>query len=129
MRKEKYYRNLFLIGAIWNWSATTIFFFAYEPIFSLAGMEVPANPLFLRLFLSLAFVFGIGYYWVSRDIANNHAIVKLGIMGKLSVFVLMTFYWIEGDVKLSLVPTGVVDLIFAILYLEFLFYFSSMGKD
>jgi hypothetical protein len=129
MRKEKYYRYLFLIGAIWNWSATTIFFFAYEQIFSLAGMEVPANPLFLRLFLSLAFVFGIGYYWVSRDITNNHAIVKLGIMGKLCVFVLMTYYWVEGYVKLSLVPTGVVDLIFAILYLEFLFYFPSVRKD
>jgi len=128
VRKEKYYRNLFLIGAIWNWSATTIFFFAHEQIFTLIGMEIPASPVFLRLFLSLAFVFGVGYYWVSRDITNNHAIVKLGIIAKIFVFVLITYYWIEGYVKFLLVPTGVVDLIFSVLYLEFLFHFPSREK-
>ena len=121
MPRERYYENLFLVGALWNWGATGIFFVAWAPIFALVGMPQPSSPVFLKLFLALAFVFGIGYFWVSRDLAGNLAVVRMGIIGKIAVFALITYYWLIGDAPFLLVPTGVVDLIFAFLFTEFLF--------
>ncbi len=125
MSRESYYRKMFFIGAIWNWVATVTFALAYTFLFPFFGMQLPRYPVLLHLFLALAFVFGIGYYWVSRDIYSNHAIVKLGILGKLLVFVLLVAAWINCNISIFLVPPGIVDLIFAILFVEFL---ATMAK-
>lgn len=120
MPREKYYKNLFRVGALWNWGATGLFFFAHAHIFPFIGMIPPSSPVFLKLFLALAFVFGIGYFWVSRDLTGNLAVVRMGIIGKGAVFFLMTHYWLIGDISFLLVITGVVDLFFAVLFTEFL---------
>jgi len=125
MPKESYYRKMFFIGAIWNWVATVSFAFGYPVLFPWFGMKLPLYPVFLQLFLGLAFIFGIGYYWVSRNIYNNHAIVKLGIIGKIFVFLMLLVYLIEGSVTFFPFTAGVVDLIFAILFIEFLIRFSK----
>jgi hypothetical protein len=64
--------------------AAILFFFAYKPIFAWLGMKELSYPVLMYALLILVFVFGIGYYWVSRDINNNHDIVKLGFMEKRS---------------------------------------------
>ena len=120
MPKESYYKKLFFIGAIWNWVATISFAVGYKFVFPLFGMELPKYPIFFLLFLGLAFVFGIGYYWVSRDIFTNHGIVKMGIIGKLIVFLLFSWAWLTGEIHFIPASAGIVDLLFAILYLEFL---------
>ena len=122
MERMKYYKNLFFIGAIWNWAMTTPFFFFYKPIFSFLGMKEPVYPGNLQLFLALAFIFGLGYYWVSRDLENNDNIVKMGILGKTAVFVLMMYYVIIGNVHWIMIFPGVGDLIFAGFFVEFLLY-------
>ena len=130
MPRQSYYKKLFLLAAFWNWVATALFFVAWMPLFSLIGMTPPASPIFLHLFLALAFVFGIGYFWVSRDLFGNLAVVRMGILGKGAVFALMAFYWIKGAIPFLLVTTGVVDLIFAVLFAEFLLgqRNNSIGK-
>jgi len=72
------------------------------------------------LFLGLAFVFGLGYYRVSRDLTKNYEIVKMGILGKLIVFIGLTWAGATGQVHWILIVPGIVDLVFAILYIEFL---------
>jgi hypothetical protein len=119
MQRERYYRNFFVVAALWNWIATVPFFFAYGPIFAFLGMSMPIYPGNLQLFLSLAFVFGIGYYWVSRNLMNLE-IVKMGIVGKIFVFLLLLYYSIIGNIPWLLVLPGIVDLIFAILFIEYL---------
>lgn len=120
MKRANYFKNLFFIGAIWNWLGTLTFAFGYKLLLPLFNMELPRFPVFLLLFLGLAFVFGIGYYWVSRDITKNHDIVRLGIIGKLVVFVGLLWAGLIGQIAGILVGVGVVDLIFAILFIEFL---------
>ena len=41
MEKENYYRNLFFIGAIWNWMVAIVSTFFYHPMFRLLGMDDP----------------------------------------------------------------------------------------
>jgi hypothetical protein len=63
---------------------------------------------------------GIGYYWVARDLSKNRAIVKLGVIGKLAVFSIVMGHAIRGDIPYALALPAVIDLMFAILFLEFL---------
>ena len=121
MEKENYYKKLFLIAAIWNWGATIPFFCAYEPIFNLLGERVPTSPVWLQLFLALAFVFGIGYYWVSKDLSNVE-IVKMGAIGKILVFLLPLYYAIIGSIGWIMVAIVFADLVFAILFIQYLVY-------
>lgn len=127
MPKKDYYRKMFLIGAIWNWVATSTFIFGYKILFPLFGMQLPVYPTFFLMFLGLCFVFGIGYYWVSKDLTKNHGIVKMGIIGKLIVFVGLTWAGVTGQVHFILIGPGIVDLVFAILYIEFLMTYKKFG--
>ena len=127
MPKQDYYKKMFFVGAIWNWAATSTFIFGYKILFPLFGMELPGYPVFLMMFLGLCFVFGIGYYWVSRDLTKNHGIVKMGIIGKLIVFVGLSWAGITGQVHFILVGPGIVDLVFAILFIEFLNTYKNAG--
>jgi hypothetical protein len=120
MPKQYYYQKIFIVGAVWNWVATVSFALGYKIMFPLFGMELPRYPIFFLLFLGLAFSFGIGYYLVSRDIYKNHGIVKMGIIGKLIVFVGLSWAWLTGEIHFIPASAGIVDLLFAILYLEFL---------
>jgi hypothetical protein len=120
MPHESYYKKLFFIGAIWNWVGTVSFAVGYKFLFPLFGMKLPQYPIFFLLFLGLAFVFGIGYYWVSKDIHQNHAVVKMGIIGKLIVFIGLTADAVAGHISTLMIGPGVVDLIFTILFIEFL---------
>ncbi len=120
MPKENFYQKMFFIGALWNWSATLPFALGYQILFPLFGMEIPNYLVFFIMFLGLAFVYGIGYFWVSQDIFQNHGIVKMGIIGKLFVFIALTWAWMAGEVHWVLAGAGVVDLVFAIMYIEFL---------
>jgi hypothetical protein len=117
MRDTGYYPKLFLVAAIYNWAATIPFFFAHKAIFGWLGMEPINYPVILRLFLALAFVFGIGYYWVSRDVRKNRDLIRTGILGKLFVFILFFIAWITGEIPFLLMLPGVGDLIFAILFI------------
>ena len=125
MSKEGYYKRMFFIGAIWNWVATLTFAIGWKFLFPLFGMASPNYLVFYMLFLGLCFVYGIGYFWVSRDISSNHGIVRMGIIGKLLVFAGFLIAWVMGEVPLIIVGSGIIDLIFAMLFIEFL---KSYGK-
>ena len=71
MNLNSYYRSMFFIGALWNWGAAILFFFAFKPIFVWLGMKELDHPLIIQAYLLLVFVFGIGYFWVSRDLNKN----------------------------------------------------------
>ena len=120
MERADYFRKLFVAGAIWNWLAALSLTLGYKWYFPLFKMDLPQYPVFLILFLGLAFVFGIGYYWVSRDITKNHGIVKMGIIGKVFVFVVLLSAGMKGQVAWALVGGGAVDLAFAVLFIDFL---------
>ena len=126
MHKEGYYKGLFFIGALWNWGAAINFLFLTEFTFSLIGMDIAlSNTIFFTWFLALVFVYGLGYFWVSRDVLKNHGVVWMGILGKLSLFGLAAYHWSIGLITLPLFMILVGDLIFALLFLEFIVNFTK----
>ena len=120
MERKSYYKWIFIIGALWNWAAGIQFFFWYDKVFARLNMAPLNYPAVMQLAMSLVFVFGIGYYWVSKDLSENHDIVKLGIIAKTLVFLIFAYHTLIGNMPLQLGLSGVVDLIFAVLFLEFL---------
>ena len=120
MDRKAYYKRLFMIGAIWNWAAGLLFFFWSDPIYSSLGMKANNYPGVMQMAMALVFVFGIGYYWVSKDLSIDHDIVKLGIIAKTLVFFVFSYHTLIGNIPLQLGLSGVVDLIFALLFAEFL---------
>jgi hypothetical protein len=120
MPKKDYYKKMFFIAALYNWGATLPFAVGYKTFFPLFNMELPRYLVFFMMFLGLCFVFGIGYFWVSRDVYKNHDIVWMGIIGKLIVFVGLLWAWMAGEVPLILTGPGIIDMIFVLLFIEFL---------
>ena len=74
----------------------------------------------LKLSLVLIALFGIGYILVSRDISKNHGLVLIGALAKMSFFVFALIYFFLGDVNILIVLLGGIDILMAILFVEFL---------
>lgn len=110
----------FLAAAVFNWVVTFAWFFAYPSVFPLLSMPVPEDPMFMQLFSALAFVFGIGYYFVSRAPAKGGDIVAMGIVGKLMVFLIVAYYWYFATASVLLFFIACGDAVFAMLMLIYL---------
>lgn len=124
MNKESYYKILFLVAAIWNLVATIPCWlglvFMPGMVSGLFGMPQPVSLFPFHAMFSLFMAFGIGFLLVSHDIYRHRGIVIIGSLGKSLFFLncLNAFMLKEGNLLLLL--TGTIDLLFAILFTEFL---------
>ncbi len=121
-QSESYQKNLFFIGALWNWGAALLFvglYFINVNILELF-LTVPESMLWFFIVAGAIFIFGLGYYWISKDVERNRDIIKMGIIGKMLVFLLFLIYMIKGDITWLLFMAGCVDLVFAVLFKQVL---------
>jgi hypothetical protein len=117
-----YYRWLFITAAIWNLlSASAVLFLLTDASFrGEMGFPGPADLISLQLLAACLFVFGLGYYWVSRDLSRNRDLVKLGVIGKPLVFLIFFGHALVKEIPVLLVAPSAIDLLFGVLFLEFL---------
>lgn len=123
MDRETYYHKLFIIAALWNIviSISLLTLLALQlDVWDLMGIIRPNSFIWLQEFLLLVGVFGIGYYAISKNLKDNHVTVLMGIVGKSGVFSLNLYYFLIQEVGISVMLLGCGDLIFAILFIEFL---------
>lgn len=120
--RARFYRLLFLAAAAWNvLSALAVLFLLTSlKIRNDIGYPGQVDTISLQLLATGLFVFGVGYYWVSRDLARNRDLVKLGVIGKPLVFLIFLGHALTREIPPSLVGPSVVDLLFGMLFLEFL---------
>ena len=110
-------RAVFLTGAIFNWLVGLTLHYDAALLFRLFHVTpVPAEPLFVRLFAWLVIVFGIGYYWVSRGPRANAPIIRLGILGKLSVVLVCLASFVAHTASWQLLILAAADLLYAVLF-------------
>lgn len=116
-----FWRRVFRTKGVWNCGAS-LAFLVFDDTFR-DWLRVPRpDSLYRALFLALAFVFGLGYWWVGRDLDKSHDIVRMGILGQLSVFGL-TLYGVtlaRPALPWPFLLPGLVDLVFALAFLVFL---------
>jgi hypothetical protein len=123
------WRWVFLCKAVWNCVVSLVFFFADDAIRSRLGAP-PADPAYRSMFLALAFTFGLGYWRVSRDLNSDRDIVWGGVIGQCSVFGVLAYeVWVAGRLPAAFLVMGVVDLVFALLFMVFLFQTASARRS
>jgi hypothetical protein len=132
-RRERYYKTVFLIAAIYDIILGIIFTFFYEFAFSMLGIiyELPNYGAYLSLIGSFLFVIGIGYLLIFLgDLQRNLHLIIVGTLYKLAYSSVAIFYLIIGEyphiIFISLF--GVMDLIFFILMLECVIYIRKLQK-
>ncbi|MCO4756935.1 MAG: hypothetical protein KC477_02890 [Oceanospirillaceae bacterium] len=126
MNTNAHHCKLLFSAALFNWSVAIVFLLAYQPVFHTIGLSpVPHNPIYLHLFACLVALFGVAYYWASQDLMNNRNLVLLGVIGKLSVFILPLMYYLLGYISWQLPALASVDLIYAILFINVLRHTAS----
>jgi len=110
-------RIMFTTAAWFNWVAGGAVAVNAELLFGLFRITpLPTEPLFLQLFAWLVIVFGIGYFWASRDPAANVPVIKLGLIGKLSVVLVSLACVMAGSVSWQIMLLMSIDLLYVILF-------------
>jgi hypothetical protein len=113
-----------------NWKI----FFALAALFNLLiGLSVMIAPQYsatvplddaallpIRVVGWFVFVFGIGYAIVARDPLRHVGIVRIGVIGKLGMFVITLITCLTGVSKLSQAVPALFDLPWAIAFIVFL---------
>lgn len=117
---DRTYQRIFLVGALWNLFGAGSFFLLWRQAFAYFHLEPPHYLAFFQAWLALAFVFGIGYYYVSRDLYGNLNIVRLGIYGKTAFSAIFIYHVIFSGFHPVFLGGAFIDLVFVVLYGLFL---------
>ncbi len=132
MDKPNFYKKFFLYGGIYNLCISLpIWIFGVVDTATasvLFGMEEPPNLLFFHAMMWFVFAFGCGYIVVSRDIKQNHGVVIIGAMEKVAFFIDAVAVYAIGKVGAIVVVLGTVDLVFGIIFIEFLLWSKKQPK-
>ncbi|MBD1909396.1 MULTISPECIES: hemerythrin domain-containing protein [unclassified Leptolyngbya] len=115
------WKLVFQSKAVINWFEAVVFLLGDRWIRTWLQTEPLVNSEYSQLFYGLVFIIGIGYWWVSNDIQQNHGIVRLGILIQSSVFLILAYHTLLGNLHPLYLVSGVLDLIFAILFSIFLY--------
>jgi len=114
---DKSIRIMFTTAAWFNWVAGGAVVVNAGWLFGLFGITpLPTEPLFPQLFAWVVIVFGIGYFWASRDPVANVPVIKLGMIGKLSVVLVSLASVLTGSVSWQIMLLVSIDLLYAILF-------------
>lgn len=116
---DGFWRGLFVVAAVFNVAAGLPPLVAPEQTLETFGMAPMPDHLFMRDTGLLVLTFGVGYWFVSRNL-NLREIVWLGVIGKSSVVVLFAWSWMRGLVSSTAAAVGMGDLLFVIGFLSFL---------
>lgn len=137
--KTGFWQKMFVIGSLWNISigltGLLLTNFILLMMFNKAPMTEHFSALingtvpivenlqtliFFRFFMIAVILFGIGYYWVSRDLLANRAVIWLGLAAKLMIFLTFAYYYVLGQSSFFSVLICSGDFIFSIFFAVFL---------
>jgi hypothetical protein len=121
LRREKFYHNLFLIAALYDFILGLIFFVFWRFIFDrILKIPYPNYPAFYQAAAAFIFTMGLGLYFVYRNLYRNIDIVKVAIVFKLFYSGLAFYYVIVENMSWIFSVFGILDLIFVVLFIFFL---------
>lgn len=125
--KEKYYRSLFAIAAVYDVLLGITFTFFPARAFNALGIgeKLPAFGGYLTLLGAFVLVIGIAYFLIARgDLRRNLDLILIGALYKLAYSATAFYYWFAGSLPHIAFAAlfGVADAVFFVLMAEC--YFS-----
>jgi hypothetical protein len=126
---EVYDRILFAVAAVWNLGAAATLVF--NPDFLLARLSVDDSDarLLARSFASSVTTWGIGYALVALNRNRFRDFAWLGAISKTIFFTVYASAFWGGRISFEAFIPALVDLVLAILFVEFLRRTSSNRSD
>ena len=121
--KEKYYRSLFAIAAVYDVLLGITFTFFPARAFDALGIgeKLPVFGGYLTLLGAFVFVIGIAYFLIaSGDLRRNLDLILIGTLYKLAYCVTAFYYWLTGNIPhiIFVALFGVADAVFFVLMAE-----------
>src|ERR1035437_3914134 len=121
--REKYYRSLFTIAAIYDVLLGVTFTFFPARAFAALGIseKLPAFGGYLTLLGLFVLVLGIAYFLIARgDLRRNADLILIGTLYKLAYAGTAFYYWTQGSLPhvAFAVLFGVADTVFFVLMAE-----------
>lgn len=115
-------RRLFRLAAAFNFAIALALVLLREALAPLLGLAPVAgtNLAFVYLTAGLVATLGYAYLRVAADPARNRAIVEVAVAGKLLAVVAVCWPWLAGEIDARLPLLVAVDLVFAVLFVEYL---------
>ncbi|HEY8461408.1 MAG TPA: hypothetical protein VIM99_13555 [Blastocatellia bacterium] len=125
---EAYDRTLFAVAAAWNLGAAATLIF--NPDFLLTRLNIgdPDARLLARSFASSVTTWGIGYALVAYDRKRFRDFAWLGAISKTIFFTVYAAAFAGKRIPFPAFIPALVDLVFAILFVEFLRRFKANGQ-
>jgi hypothetical protein len=121
--REKYYRGLFFVAALYDILLGVIFTFRPKQAFSALGIsdKLPAFGGYVTLLGAFVLVIGAAYWLMARgDLRRNVDLILIGTLYKLAYATIAFYYWAAGELPHLVFAAlfGVADAVFFVLMAE-----------
>ncbi len=126
--ESSYARKLFGTAAIFNGAAGLPILLAGGQVSALFGLPPPASLLFSQIAGMAVLLFGIGYWMEARRPGENRAVVAIGMIGKIGIFVIAAGHLAVGSVNWVLPALAAVDISYAYLFFRYLSATKQRGN-
>ncbi len=131
MSKALYYKYMFMVAGIGYILAAVIFgvlaptVSAFLPFF-LGKTTVSQIWVWLYSYLLVILSLGFMHFLVGLDITKNHLVISTGMLFKISQFIVWLVIYLKNLSNLPLLIVGIVDLVFAALFIEFFVNYKKL---
>lgn len=119
---DNFFKNLFLIAAIYDFVLGLLFLFFYLPIYNFLNMTLPGYPAYLQMSAAFVVAMGVGYFFVYKNMYRNIDLVKLGIVYKAAYSGVASYFYFTGQAFLPFLWLAIIDTLFLLLFVWFLVY-------
>ncbi|MEO6725771.1 MAG: hypothetical protein ABIU20_09745 [Blastocatellia bacterium] len=117
-----YSQALFAVAAIWNLSAAAMLLFHPDFLLGRLGIKDAAARLLARSFASSVTTWGIAYALIAFDQERFRDFAWLGVISKTIFFLIYFVALLNRQLSFAAFVPALVDLVFALLFLEFLWH-------
>lgn len=128
--RERRFRAVFVLAAIYDIGLGVVFTFFYRPAFDLLGIgdELPEGG-YIPLLGAFVVVLGIAYALIARgDLVRNFDLIVVGTLYKLAYSAIALFFLLIDQVPHSVfVLFGAIDLVFLVLMTDCLLTLRRMA--
>ena len=115
--KLSFWQGVFLSKGLINW-IESLGLLVLDPWLRTRFDLTPlVNWEYAYLFVALAFIFGLGYWQVGRDLSQNREVIRMGIFGQYAVFFILLATVLSGQLIWPYLIPASIDGIYATLYL------------
>ena len=121
MRSDTWFRRALMATGVMNFAGFVAFLPPFPYLRRFAGFPEAENPFYGWLIALWILFFGIAYLRLAVARTLDRTTVGLGAAGKASFFLVLIACGLQGQLPVTTALGGVPDLLFAILFILWLF--------